>query len=487
MITRLIPNTVTLLNAHRIAPFGLASTSLLRPLSMTPALPRRSPSTQGPRNAININRRPEYRPSGSPSYDTNAQFNEEHQHGHSAQPEYTQLPGAWNVTVEVPEDAEGVLKRTHGASLLLEQPALVVTRQIEMLNLFAGFEQANRYQITNPEGLPVGFIAEEDSGFMGTITRQLFRTHRPFRSVIMDVEGNPILWVRRPFQFINSKIYVHSHEGPDSPLVGEAQQAWHLWRRKYNLFLSRFRSGSQEFDQFAEIDEGLWAWSFLVSDRSSVRGSIGREFGGFGREIFTDTGRYVIRFDAVQEGVPDGQKEGELRVLPPKAESDKGLTLDERAIMLATAISIDFDYFSRHSGQGGMGFPFLFMGGGGHGADLENQSGQPDQRPVLDDEANLSPGMGTMAGAAGVADDMASARQPSDYPAPTSTPSQPDLPTSTRGQADDLPWWEKENSSNGDQGMFGQETGWGQSSEEEEVWGETFEDDGGIGDGESFF
>ena len=26
------------------------------------------------------------------------------------------------------------------------------------------------------------------------------------------------------------------------------------------------------------------------------------------------------------------------------------LTLDERAVMLATAVSIDFDYFSRHSG-----------------------------------------------------------------------------------------------------------------------------------------
>lgn len=119
-------------------------------------------------------------------------------------------------------------------------------------------------------------------------------------------------------------------------------RSWHPWRRKYNLFLSRFRSGAQEFDQFAEIDEGLWAWSFLVSDRASVRGSIAREFGGFGREIFTDTGRYVIRFDAVQQGVPDGRKEGEMTVLPPKADGEKGLTLDERAVMLATAISSMF-------------------------------------------------------------------------------------------------------------------------------------------------
>lgn len=26
-------------------------------------------------------------------------------------------------------------------------------------------------------------------------SRQLFRTHRPFRALVMDTEGSPILWV----------------------------------------------------------------------------------------------------------------------------------------------------------------------------------------------------------------------------------------------------------------------------------------------------
>jgi len=33
--------------------------------------------------------------------------------------------------------------------------------------------------------------------------------------------------------------------------------------------------------------------------------------------------------------------------------SFRGLSLDERAVILAAAVSIDFDYFSRHSGNGG--------------------------------------------------------------------------------------------------------------------------------------
>jgi hypothetical protein len=40
----------------------------------------------------------------------------------------------------------------------------------------------------------------------------------------MDKHGNPVLWIRRPFQFINSRIYVHAGDGEDGRLVGEAQQ-----------------------------------------------------------------------------------------------------------------------------------------------------------------------------------------------------------------------------------------------------------------------
>lgn len=42
-----------------------------------------------------------------------------------------------------------------------------------------------------------------------------------------------------------------------------------------------------------------------------------------------------------------------------------GMTLDQRAVMLATAVTVDFDYFSRHSHAGGFGWmPFIWGGGG---------------------------------------------------------------------------------------------------------------------------
>ena len=49
--------------------------------------------------------------------------------------------------------------------------------------------------IGNEQGESLGFIAEEDRGFFGTVTRQMFSTHRPFRAVVLDTSGLPVLWV----------------------------------------------------------------------------------------------------------------------------------------------------------------------------------------------------------------------------------------------------------------------------------------------------
>jgi hypothetical protein len=44
------------------------------------------------------------------------------------------------------------------------------------------------------DGESLGYIAEEPKGFLGILSRQMFATHRPFRAVIMDNEGIPVLW-----------------------------------------------------------------------------------------------------------------------------------------------------------------------------------------------------------------------------------------------------------------------------------------------------
>ncbi|KAF9337165.1 hypothetical protein BG006_006042 [Podila minutissima] len=344
--------------------------------------------------------------------------------------------------VIVPEDPFGVLQPYDTAAKVLSQPALIMTRQIEMMNVLVGFEQANKYAIVDPAGNPIGYIAEEDTTFVKAMSRQMLRTHRPFKASVLDLEGNEILKIHRPFAFINSRIMIST---PDDRLIGEVQQEWHLIRRRYNLFTVE-QPDPTEYDvvdttataltnekakgdakslnrvQFAHIDGGFLALDFDMQDEQGQKmASVNRNFVGFARELFTDSGQYALRFDAAV--IQDLQQEQGLGATPTTPNSEKGLqqaqeiqankdekalaqlvdrgglTLDQRAIMLACAVSIDFDYFSRHSGNGGI-MPFPMMMGGGGPAPVPSSSSDSPVGTVIGAGAGAGAGQ-VLGGAAG--------------------------------------------------------------------------------------
>ncbi|KAI8372292.1 Scramblase-domain-containing protein [Choanephora cucurbitarum] len=252
-----------------------------------------------------------------------------------------------NTLVQVPIDPEHqVIKPDSTGAQLLTQSAIIVGRELEMMNVFLGYEQANKYRIMDPHGNHIGYIAEEE-GFAKSLSRQLLRTHRKMKATIMNPQGEVMFKIERPYSLVNSRIFIYT---ADDELVGEVQQRWHLMRRKYDLFV-----GTR---QFATIDTPFLGWDFNLQDeKGGMLGNVSRNFVGFAREIFTDTGEYVLRMDAV-EG------------------NSRGMTLDERAVTLACAVSIDFDYFSRHSSHGGGGFlPFPMFGYGGSSEPSTNEEG----------------------------------------------------------------------------------------------------------------
>lgn len=322
--------------------------------------------------------------------------------------------------VHVPEDPNGILKSNHPATDILMKSGLVVQRELEAMNLIAGIEQANKYVILGPQGEHVGHILEHQGGIGKAVTRQMARTHRAFSANIFDRQGREVLRLHRPFSWINSTARVHdaiardmglppphsstpasasviSHEQQwqlsslpieDMPVIGEAHSQWAPLRRKYNLFLSHERARDKDmmvgnhsdkpeysFRQFAAIDEPFLSWDFSLRGKDNeLIGSVNRAFRGFGREIFTDTGSYALRMDsaALEEGTAAkhenlqlGQGDrGSLEVVSSK-DGQQGMTLDQRAVMLATAITLDIDYFSRHSSSGSGFMPLWFWGGSG--------------------------------------------------------------------------------------------------------------------------
>ncbi|KAF2125336.1 Scramblase-domain-containing protein [Dothidotthia symphoricarpi CBS 119687] len=324
--------------------------------------------------------------------------------------------------VYMPEDPHAVLRETHPAMRLLDNSAIVVQRQLEMMNVLMGFEQANRYVIMDPHGTHIGYLAEQEHGVGSAVARQMFKTHRSFTTHVFDREEKEVLRFHRPFSWVNSQIRVYDAVGKDGGayttssslqgtstssvvnqtaanvsnlalrdmrIIGSTEQEWAPLRRKYNMYLARdleavaatpqIASGDLPLSsskavaiaegdtrevgmlQFARVDEQFLSWDFsLMSEDGRLIGSVNRNFVGFARELFTDTGVYALRMDAA--GITNDPS-------PPTPQS--GMTLDQRAVMLATAVSIDFDYFSRHSGAGGMGMWPMWMpwfGGGSEAA-----------------------------------------------------------------------------------------------------------------------
>ena len=342
---------------------------------------------------------------------------------HDASPEDNSLLSP----VHIPEDPNSVLKENHPAVSILANSSIVVQRQLEMMNVLVGFEQANRYVIMDPQGNHIGYLAEQEHGIGNTIYRQMARTHRSFTTHVFNRDQREVLRFHRPFSWISSRIRIYDSvnlnpelefssstalqgtsaasviDGSNaqiSPLrlsemriIGEAQQQWAPLRRKYNLFLYRSPNASDTiagsiplssttaitsappsqqsgtFAQFAFVDEPFLSWDFsLRSSTAALLGSVNRNFAGLGREIFTDTGVYALRMDAAALAAEPRHliSQSARHAVPADAP---GMTLDQRAVMLATAVSIDFDYFSRHSHGHGVGFfPFPLWWGGEAGA-----------------------------------------------------------------------------------------------------------------------
>ncbi|GMG55780.1 unnamed protein product [Ambrosiozyma monospora] len=200
----------------------------------------------------------------------------------------------------------------------------------------------------NSAGQQIAWLQERDFGIFKAITRQFYRTHRPFTVDLIDLEGQILMTIHRPFSFINSHIKailpgIQNGDHREGLIIGESIQNWHLWRRRYNLFDSM---GDNQYVQFGKIDAGFLQWEFGVeNEQGQISGAVSRNFVGLFREFMTDTGVYVVRMDPSSfYGLDDIYS----NVAPV------GMNLDQKAVMLANAVSIDFDYFSRKSGGPGL-------------------------------------------------------------------------------------------------------------------------------------
>jgi len=206
---------------------------------------------------------------------------------------------------------------------LFEGTSRCFIRQIkEWGEILIGYEGSNKYELLNESGDTIGHIAEQSSGLFKLLVRSLFKSHRPLDVRIFDKQGKEVIVMDRPFYFFFSTMKVYDR---NSRLLGSIDQKFAIFRKRYELKDHNHKS-------FAKINSGFF--SFFNFDIESLRtgqslGHIRKRWGGLIKEIFTDSDTFGV-------------------------DISNELSQEQKAIVLATAISVDFDYFEDNNSRGSL-------------------------------------------------------------------------------------------------------------------------------------
>lgn len=196
-------------------------------------------------------------------------------------------------------------------------------RQIkEWGEILIGFEGSNKYELLNERGEKIGFIAEQSSGIFKFLMRSMFRSHRPLHVKIFDKQGQEVIILERPFYFFFSTMRVSDRTGR---LLGTIDQKFAIFRKRY--YLSDHRG-----HPFAQINSPFFSFFRFEIESLKMRKSLGvisKKWGGLLKEMFTDSDTFGV-------------------------DLSHDLSQEEKAIVLGTAISVDFDYFEDNSNRGSL-------------------------------------------------------------------------------------------------------------------------------------
>ena len=164
----------------------------------------------------------------------------------------------------------------------------VVKQEVEAIEIFTDFETGNKYSILDEQGKKV-FYAYEESSF---ISKQFFGERRPLNLHILDINGNKMFSLHRPFYFLNSKAEVTSKDG--KPFGSIIQKKW-FGTKQFDFILP---NGEVLFSCISKLPH---VWTFKVFKRNQEIAQILKKWSGGGKEFFTDSDNFAVDVSKVQE------------------------------------------------------------------------------------------------------------------------------------------------------------------------------------------
>jgi uncharacterized protein YxjI len=202
-------------------------------------------------------------------------------------------------------------------SLGLTKMSSLQVKQIREMAELLGFETRNKYQISDENGQPIGFAAEQQKGFWGFIFRMFLGHWRRFSLHIFDSQRNLVMQAEHPFRFIFQRLEIKAADGR---ALGNIQQRFAIFSKRFDLEDTNGRLN-------LEVSSPLWKlWAFEFKRQGKVVAAVKKRWSGALSEIFTDRDNFLVEYSLS---------------LPSQ---------EERALVLAAAIFIDLQYFEAKAG-----------------------------------------------------------------------------------------------------------------------------------------
>ncbi|MCG8588333.1 MAG: hypothetical protein MJE66_03505 [Proteobacteria bacterium] len=206
------------------------------------------------------------------------------------------------------------------ATLLDGRPELFVQQRKEWVEILIDWETHNQYAVMDAEGSEVGRLVEAKDGVGGFLRRTFLGSHRSLRIGVLDGGGRLLAEFTRPFFWFFSTLSVVLEGRPRGCV-----------RRRFGVVHRVYDLEDEHGRVFGRIRSPRWRiWTFRVYDEHGLHcATISKKWGGGLREIFSDADTFRIDFGSSR------------------------FSVEQRAVLLAAAICIDFDFFENNQGSGG--------------------------------------------------------------------------------------------------------------------------------------
>jgi uncharacterized protein YxjI len=209
--------------------------------------------------------------------------------------------------------------KTKFEETLLASKSLHVQQVLEGFEVLLGYETRNKYRILDADMNPIAFAAEASKGLGAAIMRGLFKHWRTFEIEIFDQSRELMYRAKFPFRWFFKALYLENANGS---VMGHLEQRFAILYKKFDVY-----DGYGKL--IAEIKSPLFKmWTFEFRTHGRKIGTIQKKWSGAISEIFTDKDNFIVSY----------------------AQPD--LTLETKAIMLATCLMIDVVYFENNQGAG---------------------------------------------------------------------------------------------------------------------------------------